>query len=232
MNMDDQVARVVEARMKLRARFLRDVEATPSIADDRPMGSGTTNRHGMPRLPPGQYETTKWPVLNISGHPSVTTERWRLHVVGAVSSPLVLTWSHYIDGFEQVDDTSDFHCVTKWSRMDTHWGGVRLGDVIAAAEPADAARFVLCHAFDGYTTNLPLAEALKADVLLVHTVNGQPLPVEHGGPCRVITPQLYAWKGAKWISKIEVLERDQAGFWEQRGYSNTAYPWRNDRYSR
>jgi len=81
-------------------------------------------------------------------------------------------------------------------------------------------------------TNLPLAEALKADVLLVHTVNGQPLPVEHTGPCRIITPQLYAWKGAKWISKIEVLERDQAGFWEQRGYSNTAYPWRNDRYSR
>lgn len=109
MNMDDQVARVVEARMKLRARFLHDVEATPSIADDRPMGSGTTNRHGMPRLPPGQYETTKWPLLNISGHPSVTTERWRLHVVGAVSSPLVLTWSHYIDGFEQVEDASDFY---------------------------------------------------------------------------------------------------------------------------
>ena len=91
-----------------------------------------------------------------------------------------------------------------------HWGGVRLGDVIAAPEPADTARFVLCHALDGYTTNLPLAEALKADVLLVHTVNGQPLPVEHAGPCRIITPQLYAWKGAKWISKIEVLERDPA----------------------
>ena len=104
--------------------------------------------------------------------------------------------------------------------------------MIAAAEPADTARFVLCHALDGYTTNLPLAEALKADVLLVHTVNGQPLPVEHGGPCRIITPQLYAWKGAKWISKIELLERDHAGFWEQRGDSNTAYPWRNDRYSR
>ncbi len=232
MSMDDQAARVVEARIKLRARFLSDVHATPSMADDRPLGSGATNGHGMPRLPPDPYETTKWPVLDLGGRPSVTTEHWRLHVFGAVSSPLVLTWSDYTHGFEQLDDTSDFHCVTKWSRMALRWRGVRLGDVIAAVEPADSARFVLCYALDGYTTNLPLAEVLKTDVLLVRTVNEQPLPAEHGGPCRVITPQLYAWKGAKWISQIELLEQDHPGFWEQGGCSNTAYPWRNDRYSR
>jgi DMSO/TMAO reductase YedYZ molybdopterin-dependent catalytic subunit len=231
MAADDKLARVVQARMKLRDRFLRELQATPSLADERPMGTGPVNRHGMPRLPPGQYEATKWPVLDLGGRPAVTHERWRLRVYGAVASPLVLTWDSFTHDFTHVDDTSDFHCVTTWSRMDMPWRGVRLPDVIAVAEPLDTARFVMCHAYDGYTTNLPLAEALKADVLLVHTVDGRPLEAEHGGPCRIITPQLYAWKGAKWISRLELLADDRPGFWEERGYSNSAYPWREDRYA-
>src|SRR6267142_1727021 len=99
------------------------------------------------------------------------------------------------------------------------------------ARPLPEATHVVTHGYDGYTTNLPLEEALKDDVLLVHTAEGQPLPVEHGGPVRVITPQLYAWKGAKWVRRIEVLTHDRLGFWELRGYSNTAHPWRDDRYS-
>ena len=90
---------------------------------------------------------------------------------------------------------------------------------------------MLCHAYDGYTTNLELVECLKSDVLLVHTVHGKPLPVEHGGPVRMITPQLYAWKGAKWIRRIELRSEEQLGFWEERGYSSSAHPWRDDRYS-
>lgn len=231
MSADDRMSRIVQARMKLRERFLRDVQATPSLADDRPMGSGPPNRHGMPRLPPGQVETRKWPVLDLGGRPDVTHDRWRLRVYGAVATPLVLRWSDFMGFFDHVDDTSDFHCVTTWSRMDMPWRGVRLADVIAAAEPLDTARFVMCHAYDGYTTNLPLAEALKPDVLLVHSFDGRPLEAEHGGPCRVVTPQLYAWKGAKWISRLELLSDDRKGFWEERGYSNSAYPWRDDRYS-
>ena len=231
MSTDDKFARVVQARMKLRDRFLRESQATPSLADTRPMGSGPVNRHGMPRLPAGQYETTKWPVLDLGGRPAVTQERWRLRVYGAVASPLVLTWDSFMHDFTHVDDTSDFHCVTTWSRMDMPWRGVRLADVIAAAEPLDTARFVMCHAYDGYTTNLPLAEALKPDVLLVHTFDGRPLETAHGGPCRSVTPQLYAWKGAKWISRLELLTDDRLGFWEERGYSNSAYPWREDRYA-
>ena len=227
---DDKLARIVEARMKLRERFQRDMAATPSLADDAPMGTGPTNRHGMPQLPPDQYETTKWPVLDLGLKPEIPRARWRLVVDGAVAMPRTLGWAD-LERFEQVDDVSDFHCVTKWSRMNMRFRGVRLADVIAAAEPQATARFVMCHASDGYTTNLPLAEALKADVLLVHTFEGAPLPIEHGGPCRVVTPQLYAWKGAKWISRLELLEDDRPGFWEERGYSNTAYPWRNDRYS-
>ena len=224
--------RIVKARLKLRERFLARSEGTPSRSDARPLGSGEPNRHGMPRLPPEQTPTAKgrWPVLDLGGQPDLTSERWHLRVDGACRSPLVLRFADLL-ALEQVEDSSDFHCVTGWSRLDARWKGVRLSTVIALADPEDEARFVLCHAWDGYTTNLPLEEALKDDVLLVHEADGAPLPREHGGPVRVITPQLWAWKSAKWIRRLELLREDRRGFWEERGYSNTAHPWRNDRYS-
>jgi len=131
----------------------------------------------------------------------------------------------------QTDDLSDFHCVTTWSKLDINWKGVRLLDLAALALPKETATHILCYGYDDYTTNVSLEEALKPDVLLVHTAEGRPLPKEHGGPVRMITPQLYAWKGSKWINRIEFLKQNKLGFWEERGYSNTAYPWRNDRYS-
>jgi DMSO/TMAO reductase YedYZ molybdopterin-dependent catalytic subunit len=222
--------KIVEARMKLRARFQTESHATPSLADPTPLGSGPLNRHGMPRLPIDQVETKKWPVLDLGAEPAISTERWKLVVDGACERPLSLDWAGF-QALEQIDDISDFHCVTKWSRFDVPWRGVRVADVIALAEPKDEARFVMFHAHDGYTTNLSLAEAIKSDVLLVHTADHKPLAREHGGPVRVITPQLYAWKGAKWVNRIELMPVDKRGFWEERGYSNTAYPWRNDRYS-
>lgn len=226
------LSRIVEARMKLRARFLERIAGTASQADPAPQGDGPPNRHGMPRLPPEQTATVgdRWPVLDIGGQPDVSRERWHLRIDGACRQPLVLRWDDLL-ALEQVEDVSDFHCVTGWSKLDVAWVGVRFSTVIALAQPDDAARYVLCHAFDGYTTNLPLEEALKDDVLLVHSVAGGPLPREHGGPVRLITPQLWAWKGAKWVCRAELLREDQRGFWEDRGYSNTAYPWRNDRYS-
>jgi DMSO/TMAO reductase YedYZ molybdopterin-dependent catalytic subunit len=222
--------KIVEARMKLRARFQAESHATPSMADPTPLGSGPPNRHGMPRLPIDQVETKKWPVLDLGAEPAIPTERWKLVVDGACERPLALDWAAF-QALEQTDDVSDFHCVTKWSRFDVPWRGVRVADVIALAEPKDEARFVMFHAYDSYTTNLSLAEAIKQDVLLVHTADHKPLAREHGGPVRVITPQLYAWKGAKWVNRIELMTADKRGFWEERGYSNTAYPWRNDRYS-
>ena len=223
-------ARVVAARLKLRDRFLADAARTPSMADPEPMGSGPPNRHGMPRLPPDQYETTKWPVLDLGGAPRLGRAEWRLAVDGACAHPLELDWAAFA-ALEQVDDVSDFHCVTAWSRFDVPWRGVRLSDVLALAEPDNDAGWLMCHAYDGYTTNLSLAEAIKPDVLLVHGADGGPLPPDHGGPVRVITPQLYAWKGAKWIRRLELMTADRPGFWEERGYSMTAHPWRNDRYS-
>jgi DMSO/TMAO reductase YedYZ molybdopterin-dependent catalytic subunit len=221
--------RLVEARMALKQRFEDQISKTPSVADAQPQGSGEPNRHGMPKLPVGQVVSKKWPVLDLGTHPDVALSAWRLSVDGACQHPLSLSYDDFL-ALPQVEDTSDFHCVTTWSRMDLRWKGVRFADLAAAAAVDARATHVMCHAYDGYTTNLPLVEAVKADVLLVHTVDEAPLPREHGGPVRMITPQLYAWKGAKWINRIEFMIGDRPGFWEQRGYSDTAYPWRNDRY--
>lgn len=223
--------RIVEARRKLIERWEQRVRATPALADARPQGTGPANRHGMPKLPVGQTVTHKWPVLDLGRKPIVPKDRWKLVVDGAVERPLTLDWAAFM-ALPQVEDTSDFHCVTSWSKMDMKWIGVRLSELLARAQPTDAAVHLMCHGFDGYTTNVALEEALKPDVLLAHTVDGRELAIEHGGPVRMITPQLYAWKGAKWISAIEVLTQEKLGFWEQNGYSSTAHPWRDDRYSK
>jgi DMSO/TMAO reductase YedYZ molybdopterin-dependent catalytic subunit len=202
-----------------------------------PRGSGQANRHGMPRLPIGQHEVKNWPVLDLGEQPHVALKDWKLEVSGLVAHPLTLKWDDFL-ALPQVEDVSDFHCVTTWSRFDNHWKGVRFRTIAELAVPLPDAAYVLCTSYDfapgtyiPYTTNLPLARATEDDVLLVHTWEGVPLPPEHGGPCRMITPKLYAWKGAKWIRKIEFLADDRRGFWEERGYSNTAEPWFNDRYS-
>lgn len=221
---------VVAQRLKRMARHKARMAATPSVADTQPQGSGPPNRHGMPQLPPGQTATDKWPVLDLGILPEIALEEWRLVVDGAVTRPLTLAWTDLL-ALPQLDDTSDFHCVTTWSRLDLRFRGVRLATVLAQAELLDTATHLLCHGYDGYTVNLPLEEALKDDVLLAHTVDGEPLPREHGGPVRVVTPQLWAWKGAKWVRRLEILTADQHGYWEDRGYSNTAYPWRDDRYA-
>ena len=227
---DDKESRIVEARLKLRERFLDRMKETPGAKDNRPQGRGAPNRHGMPRLPEGQTTTSGWPVLDLGRQPNVKLSEWELVVDGAVEEPQKFSWKEFTE-LPQHKDVSDFHCVTSWSKMDVPWEGVQLSTVIALARPRPDASHVMTHAYDGYTTNLPLEEALKDDVLLVHTAEGKPLPVDHGGPVRIITPQLYAWKGAKWIHRIELLTRDRLGYWELRGYSNTAHPWRNDRYA-
>jgi DMSO/TMAO reductase YedYZ molybdopterin-dependent catalytic subunit len=202
-----------------------------------PRGTGPTNRHGMPVLPVGQHVVRNWPVLDLGEQPEIDPATWKLEVGGLVENPLSLNWQQFLD-LPQVDDVSDFHCVTTWSRFDNHWRGVRFKTIAELAVPGPDAHHVLCTGFDfmpgsfiPYTTNLPLSRAIEDDVLLVHTWEGQPLPAEHGGPCRMITPKLYAWKGTKWIRKIEFLATDRKGFWEVRGYSNSAEPWFNDRYS-
>jgi DMSO/TMAO reductase YedYZ molybdopterin-dependent catalytic subunit len=230
---------LVEKRLRYieRQRQLHKEAVDVQFEGARPAGSGPANRDGMPRLPVGQHQVRNWPVLDLGDVPHVTPALWRLEVGGLVENPFTLTWDEFL-ALPQVDDTSDFHCVTTWSRFDNHWKGVRFATLAELAVPKAEARYVLCTGSDHapgtsvpYTTNLPLARAVEDDVLLVHTWEGQPLPREHGGPCRMITPKLYAWKGTKWIRRIEFLPRNERGFWEVRGYSDTAEPWFDDRYS-
>ncbi len=227
---DEKLQRIVEARLKLKARHEAKIRASPSMSDAKPRGSGPANRHGMPRLPEGQHPTRSWPVLDLGTKPTVLPSQWSLTIDGAVEQPVTLDWAQFM-ALPQVEDVSDFHCVTTWSLFDSKWKGVSFATAVALARPLESAQHVMTYAHDGYTTNLSLAEALKDDVLLVHAWNDQPLSRDHGGPVRMITPQLYAWKGAKWIKRIELLTANRLGFWETRGYSNTAYPWRDDRYS-
>jgi DMSO/TMAO reductase YedYZ molybdopterin-dependent catalytic subunit len=228
--LDDTQRRIEEGLTDLRARFGERLRATPSLADPAPLGVGPRNRHGMPAEPPGQnvLEKREWPVLDLGTTPAVGSDRWRLVVDGAVLAPLELTFADLL-ALPQVEEAADFHCVTGWSVLDLSFRGVRLETILALARPTAEATHLMTYAHDGYSTNLPLEEALKPDVLVVHSVEGSPLTAEHGGPVRIVVPQLYAWKGAKWLSRIEVLTQDRRGYWEIRGYSNTAHPWRDDR---
>ena len=230
---------LVERRLKY---IQRQIELDKGAVDVKfrgtpPEGEGPANRHGMPKLPVGQHEVKNWPVLDLGEQPQVSPEEWKLEVAGLVENPFTLTWDRFL-ALPQAEDVSDFHCVTTWSRYDNRWRGVRLKTIAELAVPREDARFVLCTGYDfapgtdiPYTTNIPLERAVDDDVLLVHTWEGQPLPRDHGGPVRMITPRLYAWKGTKWIRKVEFLPEDRKGFWEERGYSNSAEPWFNDRYA-
>jgi DMSO/TMAO reductase YedYZ molybdopterin-dependent catalytic subunit len=226
----DLERRIAEGVADLRARFGEKLRATPSLADPAPLGAGEKNRHGMPKVPTGQTVTKekKWPVLDLEGAPDVSAEKWRLTVDGAVASPLSLSFDDLM-ALPRAEVDADFHCVTGFSVLDLKLAGVRFETVLALARPTAEATHVMTHAYDGYSTNLPIEEAIKEDVLLVVAVDGKPLPKEHGGPVRVVVPQLYAWKGAKWLRRIELLTHDQRGYWEIRGYSNTGFPWRDDR---
>jgi DMSO/TMAO reductase YedYZ molybdopterin-dependent catalytic subunit len=232
--MDDLVERRIRyiERQKLLHKESVDVDAASQPA----MGTGAPNRDGKPQLPVGQHLVRNWPVLDLGDVPDISTDEWSLEVGGLVENPVTLTWKDFL-ALPQAEDVSDFHCVTTWSRFDNHWKGVRFRTIAELVVPRPEVRHVLTTGYDHmpgtripYTTNVPLARAIEDDVLLVHTWEGQPLPREHGGPVRMITPKLYAWKGAKWIHRIDFLANDQKGFWELRGYSNTAEPWANDRY--
>jgi DMSO/TMAO reductase YedYZ molybdopterin-dependent catalytic subunit len=182
------------------------------------------------RTPPGQTLTEKWPVLHYASVPHVDLGSWRLRIRGLCETPLALDWPA-LRALPAVQVSSDFHCVTSWSRLDNHWEGVRFSTLAAAAGMASAARFAMLHGLDGYATNVPVAALLEDHALVAWSWEGRPLEPEHGGPLRMVLPKLYAWKSAKWLCSIELTAHDRRGFWEERGYHNHADPWREERYS-
>ena len=192
--------------------------------------TGRVSRPEDQRLPPGQHLTRDWPVLDLGLTPNISRERWRLDVYGAVETPIFWDWTQFL-AQPQTQFVSDIHCVTTWSRYDNIWEGLATRDLLMAVRPRDDARHVVLESYDGYTTNLTLQDFSSPEALLVHSWEGQPLPLDHGGPVRLVVPHLYFWKSAKWLRKIEFATHDHPGFWEVRGYHNHADPWLEERYS-
>ncbi len=196
-------------------------------------GRGITGRPDqghVHRLPPGQKLTQNWPVLDLGVQPDVKPENWRLRVTGLVENPLHWTLEQFM-ALPQVEDVSDIHCVTTWSRYDNHWQGVSSRTILDLVKPKPEVTTVVMHAYDGYTTNVSLEAFADANVLLAHAWEGAPLAREHGGPVRIVIPDWYFWKSAKWVNRLEFLAQDRPGFWEVRGYHNEGDPWKEERYS-
>jgi len=182
------------------------------------------------RLPPGQRLTEGFPVLDLGVQPEISLDAWAVRVDGLGEKPTSFNWSQF-GALPQVEDLSDFHCVTTWSKYDCTWGGVAFTTLYEVVQPKAEAKFVYFTSYDGYSTNVALEHCLDGDVLIATSFDGAPVPREHGGPARVIIPKLYAWKGAKFVKAITFLAEDKLGFWEVRGYSNSADPWKEERYA-
>jgi DMSO/TMAO reductase YedYZ molybdopterin-dependent catalytic subunit len=185
------------------------------------------------RVPPGQYVTEKFPVLHYGNVPQYTdvAQTWDLRVWGEIAEPARLSFDEF-RALPTVQITTDIHCVTRWSKLDTRWEGVRFKDFlkqIPALSPS--VRYVIAHCEYGFTANVPLSILMEDDALLAYKFDGAELTPDHGYPLRLLTPKKYFWKSAKWLRGLEFLEEDRLGFWERYGYNNNADPWLEERYS-
>jgi DMSO/TMAO reductase YedYZ molybdopterin-dependent catalytic subunit len=181
------------------------------------------------RLPPGQYLTEKWPVLHAGTVPQTDLATWDFRVFGEVESPLTLSWEEF-KALPAREITTDIHCVTRWSRFDASFKGVHWSELAKLVRPNPSARYVLAHAEQDYTANVPLSGLEDEDSLLAYEADGEPLTPEHGWPLRLVFAKRYFWKSAKWLRGIELLDHDQPGFWERLGYHNEAVFWKEERY--
>lgn len=181
------------------------------------------------RLPPGQTLTQKWPVLHVGSIPAFDPATWDFYIGGLVKEPKRLTWAEF-SALPMVQQTCDMHCVTRWSKFDSTFEGIPIGEIMKQVELLPEARYVMVHADPGYTTNLPLADLLTDDVMLALKYEGRPLAPEHGYPVRLLVPRLYLWKSAKWVRGLEFMAGDKAGFWEQYGYHPHGDPWQEERF--
>ncbi len=182
------------------------------------------------RLPPGQEEVEDFPVDSKGPVPDWPDD-WKLEVSGRINKERSFELSELKDFPGVISQKQDFHCVTGWSKLGIEWTGIRVRDVLDNLGLADGAKHVMFHAVDGYSTNLPLNVATRDDVLIVWKMEGSEIPSKHGGPVRTVVERKYAYKSAKWLSKIEVKKDSEKGYYENKGYSDSADPWKEQRYS-
>ena len=181
------------------------------------------------RVPPGQFVSRKFPVLTYGPTPRLDLDSWRLNIFGLVEEELEIDWDQF-KALPWSAVEADFHCVTQWSALDNVWEGVLFTDLMKLVNPRPEANYIMAHCYGGYTTNLPLATALEGPGILANKHDGQELSPDHGWPLRLVVPNRYGWKSAKWLKGIEFMAQDRPGFWEVRGYNNNADPWREERF--
>lgn len=181
------------------------------------------------RLPPGQYLTPDFPVLSQGPTPQLEISNWQLAITG-LAKPLTFTWDELLK-LPKTQITADIHCVTKWSKFDTHWTGVSLKYLLDLAQVSPSATHLIAHSADSYTTNIPIQDIKTDQAIVAYEYDNKPIPTVHGGPVRLVIPHLYFWKSAKWVTKLEFTDHDIPGFWETRGYHNYGDPWNEERYS-
>lgn len=181
------------------------------------------------RVPPGQALTTDWPVLHYGNIPRMDLDTWTFRIFGLVEEEVTLTYPQFM-ALTQTEITVDIHCVTHWSRLDNRFKGVPFKEVMKLVQVKPEAKYVMFHAQGGWTTNLPLADLMRDDVLFAYQHNGQDISAAHGWPLRTVVPHLYFWKSAKWVRGMEFLAEDKAGFWERNGYHMYGDPWLSQRY--
>ncbi len=182
------------------------------------------------RLPPGQKVVEDWPVLSYAGTPRIDLDTWRLRIYGAVDREVEFTWEQF-QALPRATVTCDIHCVTAWSRMDNEFEGVLFRELLNHFQPLPSADHVMAHCYGGYTTNVPLSDLMRENVLLAHKHGGKELTPPHGWPLRLVVPHLYFWKSAKWLRGLEFIEKEKPGFWEMYGYHIRGDPWEEERYS-
>jgi len=183
---------------------------------------------GRPRLPPGQEAVEM--IQNMGGTPgTATVANWSLHIYGEVEKPVIISYQELLD-LDQVNIICDIHCVTGWTLLDSSWSGVRLTTIMDLVKPNRRGGFIIFEAAAGYTSNVPITEIRKENVILVHSFFGEKLQLAHGAPVRVLIPDRYFYKSAKWLEAIKITSRDEPGFWERQGYSNSADPWKEERF--
>ncbi|HEY6644341.1 sulfite oxidase-like oxidoreductase [Povalibacter sp.] len=182
------------------------------------------------RVPPGQSATDGFPVLSATPTPYIPMDQWSFTLKVGPKPVMTWTWEQF-NALPQTRFTRDIHCVTKWTKLATAWEGVSIDDLLAAAGLAPPTQYTLAHSYGGYSTNVPIEDLIDGKALVALRYDGKPLPPEHGGPARLLVPHLYFWKSAKWVNGLQFTRRDEAGFWELRGYHMYGDPWREQRFS-
>ncbi|HLC58731.1 MAG TPA: sulfite oxidase-like oxidoreductase [Candidatus Nanoarchaeia archaeon] len=210
--------------MKYNQSLIKSKEKIAKIFKDK-----KSKKNENERIPPGQYQTEKFPVLDLGIKPNFDSKTYKLKVSGLIEKEIEFTYDQILK-MPSIELTEDFHCVTHWSKLDVKWKGVSFKEFLKIIKVKPNWKYLIQYGMDGYSTNVPREDLEKENVILAYELDGQPIPQEHGWPLRIIIPHLYGWKSSKFLNALKFVEKDEPGFWETRGYNNHGDIWKEERY--